>query len=488
MEVITIKKLVFCLCVFYFILSGYTISMAAGVNLSDTPSSWAVEQVNAAISRNLVPQNLQSNYTRTTTRAEFAALAVALFETVTSREIAERMEFNDTNDINVQKMGGLGVVIGMGDGSFAPHSTLTREQAAVMLSRLAEAVGNPVPRPNSPVTFTDRAQISSWAITSVEQVQTVGVMMGIGNGMFSPQGNYTREQSIVTILRLFEWLTESERNVSNVQVQYVADEILMQWESMAELFHTFVDLSQLDSYHEFVEFEEENMPRIAIRTDVPLRNFHFVEVDFGPEYTMEFMRANIIYSKDRLTPDVPFVVTFLNRGTLPHRGIVFFDEEHQDYRFFSIMKSGYDDSLFLLEANSGLLRSPRTAVTGILQDPTRAWVEITASIVTGWSHELQELTWDTQVLNAEDANRVFEILSTMNAFEVLTPFHQEGQHSDPVYAIEITFADGGTESISTTTSGVHFFRFTDTFGNHNDPGYVMGQSETLSEILATFFP
>ena len=454
----------------------------------DTPSSWAVEQVNAAITRNLVPQNLQSNYTRTTTRAEFAALAVALFETVTGREISERMEFNDTNDINVQKMGGLGVVVGMGEGNFAPHSTLTREQAAVMLARLAEAIGNPLPQPNSSDRFSDRAQISSWAIRAVEQVQTVGVMMGIGNNMFSPQGNYTREQSIVTILRLFEWLTESERDgARNVQVQYVADEFLRQWGSMAELFHTYIDLSQLNSYHEFVEFEEENTPRIVIWADVPLRDFYFVEVDFSPEYTMEFMFAHIIYPKDELSPDVPFVVTFLNRGTIPHRGIVFFDEEYQDHRFFSIMKSGYDNSLSLLESDSGLLRSTRAAVTGILQNPTRAWVEITASNVTGWSPELEELTWDTQVLNAEDANRVFEILSNMNAFEVLNPFHQEGQHSDPVFAIEITFADGGTESISTTASGVHFFRFTGTFGNHNDPGFVIGQSEALSEILATYF-
>lgn len=168
------------------------------------PSGWAEAQVGEAIALGLVPQHLQSQYTRAATRAEFAALAVALYETVTGREITGRMTFNDTEDINVQKMGYLGVVEGVGGGNFAPNNPLTREQAAVMLARLANASGQPLP-PMAP-TFADNAQISSWALESVGQVQGVGIMGGIGNNLFSPRGDYTREQSIVTMLRLFHVL------------------------------------------------------------------------------------------------------------------------------------------------------------------------------------------------------------------------------------------------------------------------------------------
>jgi len=164
-------------------------------------SGWATEQVNAAIAAGLVPRHLQIQFTQATTRAEFAALAVALYETVTDREITGRMTFNDTDDINVQKAGYLGVVQGVGGGNFAPNNPLTREQAAVMLARLANAVGHPLP-PSAP-TFADSAQISSWAMESVGQMQASGIMGGIGNNLFSPGGQYTREQSIVTMLRLF---------------------------------------------------------------------------------------------------------------------------------------------------------------------------------------------------------------------------------------------------------------------------------------------
>jgi len=168
----------------------------------EQPSGWAAESVSAAIYHGLVPLNLQMHFTETTTRAEFAALAVALHEVITGVEIEERMTFNDTDDVNVQKMGALGVVLGTGYGDFLPYDTLTREQAAVMLTRLADVLERPLPWIEA--EFIDNDMISSWAIEAVGRVQATGIMEGVGGGMFSPWGPYTREQSIVTILRMFD--------------------------------------------------------------------------------------------------------------------------------------------------------------------------------------------------------------------------------------------------------------------------------------------
>lgn len=169
---------------------------------TDQPSSWAAEQVNAAVAAGIVPEALQSGYTRTATRAEFCALAVGLYETVTGSEIAERAVFSDTNDLNVQKMAGLGVVNGVGDGIFDPNGQLTREQAAAILVRLADAMGRPLPE--AAPSFADNASIAAWAADAVGRVQAAGVMDGTGGNQFSPQASYTREQSILTAYRLFE--------------------------------------------------------------------------------------------------------------------------------------------------------------------------------------------------------------------------------------------------------------------------------------------
>jgi hypothetical protein len=56
--------------------------------------------------------------------------------------------------------------------------------------------------PQSP-TFSDNSAISSWAFDSVGQIQAVGIMGGVGNNNFAPQSPYTREQSIATIMRLY---------------------------------------------------------------------------------------------------------------------------------------------------------------------------------------------------------------------------------------------------------------------------------------------
>ncbi|MBM6927133.1 S-layer homology domain-containing protein [Pseudoflavonifractor phocaeensis] len=168
----------------------------------EQPSSWAAQQVNAAISAGIVPASLQSKYTQTATRAEFCALAVAMYETVTGTEITDRLTFADTSDPNVEKMAALGVVNGTGGNNFSPNDPLNREQAATILARLSDALGKPISA--SAPTFNDNASISSWAFDSVGQVQAAKIMEGTGGNNFSPAVGYSREQCIITMMRLYD--------------------------------------------------------------------------------------------------------------------------------------------------------------------------------------------------------------------------------------------------------------------------------------------
>ena len=173
------------------------------VHAADTPSSWAVEEVNKAISAKLVPAALQSNYVNPTTRAEFCALTVALYEEINGT-ITGRVTFTDTNDVNVEKMASLNVVSGVGNNKFDPGAMLTREQAATMLARLADALGKPIAKKTA--AFNDDYDISSWALEAVGQMQSSGIMGGVGNNLFQPKGTYTREQCILTSLRTYNYI------------------------------------------------------------------------------------------------------------------------------------------------------------------------------------------------------------------------------------------------------------------------------------------
>ena len=156
--------------VIHFLVNIVADATITAPNLT-TASGWAHDSINQAFALGLIPAALQNNYTANATRAEFAALAVALYETITGTEITGRMQFNDTSDINVEKMGYLEVVGGVGEGNFAPDSGLTRQEAAVMLARMATILGQPLPQ--AAPTFADNSQISSWALDAVGQMQHI---------------------------------------------------------------------------------------------------------------------------------------------------------------------------------------------------------------------------------------------------------------------------------------------------------------------------
>jgi hypothetical protein len=183
-------------------------------------SEWLESDVNNAAEHGLIPDvlmfyppnSIKRNQLNTYTpyqgyinRAQFCALAVQFYETVTGIEISERRYFADTSDINIEKIGGLGVVTGVGNDRFDPNGIISREQAAVILTRLAERLGQPLAEYTN--TFSDSRDISAWAAMQIGQVQGVGVMGGTGNNRFSPKQAVTIEESIAVIARLYDILT-----------------------------------------------------------------------------------------------------------------------------------------------------------------------------------------------------------------------------------------------------------------------------------------
>ena len=208
------KKYIAILLVFAVCLSFYSIGALASDEDTagqtaggDIPSNWAVLEVEEAIGLGLVPSSLQASYTSATTRAEFAELAVIMYEKTKGEEIVfEEGVFPDTDSEIANKAFAIGVVDGI-SGLFAGDGSLNREQAATMLARLAKALDTPLPVVG--MNFPDGAAVSDWAKEAVGQVQGAKIMAGLDNGTFSPKGQYQRQQSIATILRLNSYISDA---------------------------------------------------------------------------------------------------------------------------------------------------------------------------------------------------------------------------------------------------------------------------------------
>ncbi len=98
----------------------------------------------------------------------------------------------------------LGIIQGRGDGNWDEYSSITRQEAAVMLARTYRAYGGKVPKTLTALTFTDRDDIADWAMADVQLMNHLGIMTGIEDNRFDPMGSYTSEQCLVTLLRLHE--------------------------------------------------------------------------------------------------------------------------------------------------------------------------------------------------------------------------------------------------------------------------------------------
>lgn len=183
------------------------------------PSDWAFPEYSDAMALGLVPESLTDLHRQPISRLEFCRLAMQTLRTATgldNESLVERyalpgppVTFTDCSDPDVLAAAAIGAVRGMGDGTFRPGNSITRQDAAVLLLQSAEALGLTF-EPTDGLLYSDWGSIApyaqpavAWASRIRDGVSANPVMAGIGGGLFDPHGHYTREQAILTLLRLY---------------------------------------------------------------------------------------------------------------------------------------------------------------------------------------------------------------------------------------------------------------------------------------------
>ena len=197
---------------------------------AEAPSSWAKSAVDTARNAGIVPEQVDQAYTQSITRADFCALAAAVYRTWEKSGNVKFVEktavsFSDTKDEDVLLCASLGVVNGVGNGKFAPQQQLTRQQAASMLHRLGNLRKDAKDsvKDRMPHVFADGADIQAWARSDVYWAYNSGVMNGVSGNRFAPNNSYTHEQSIATMLRLYDTKYAEVPSESEVKYTVVVD-------------------------------------------------------------------------------------------------------------------------------------------------------------------------------------------------------------------------------------------------------------------------
>ena len=209
---------------------GADIDAVAGLNakVPASGSEWANEELEKADAMGLIPDCLDgADLTQDITRAEFAAVAVKVYEALSGTPAIPIVNnpFTDCNDVEVLKAYNIGAVNGTSATTYDPDALLNREQAATMLTRVFKkitlagwtlATDSQFTLPyTKPAAFADDKDISAWAKDSVYFMAANGIINGVGGGKFAPKNvtteeqatgyaNATREQALLIAVRMVE--------------------------------------------------------------------------------------------------------------------------------------------------------------------------------------------------------------------------------------------------------------------------------------------
>ena len=99
-----------------------------------------------------------------------------------------------------------GITEGVGEDRFAPAATVTREQMVTFLYRYAKKYGADVTSGDKWESFTDHAQVSSYAREAMGWAVKTGLVEGTGNQQLSPRYPLLREQCAQLLVRFEEIL------------------------------------------------------------------------------------------------------------------------------------------------------------------------------------------------------------------------------------------------------------------------------------------
>jgi hypothetical protein len=135
------------------------------------------------------------------TRAEFVKIVNNAFGFIETAEIT----FIDVDEENwyyeeIQKAFKEGDIIGISETEFAPEDYITREQVAIIMSRLLDLEGNE----KGADIFYDSSQISSWAKEYVGAVAEYNIIKGYEDNTFKPQNNIKRAEALVLLDRVLK--------------------------------------------------------------------------------------------------------------------------------------------------------------------------------------------------------------------------------------------------------------------------------------------
>lgn len=184
--------------IFYLVMMlvvGVMLSQVVAAGPEDVEGHWAGAAIGKWTERRMIRGYPDGSFRPDApiTRAEFVVLINRLFGYMTEDSVI----FSDVGDedwfaLDVRRAAGY--MQGYPDGTFRPNESISRQEVAAVLVRVAELEEGGV------IPFSDR--IPEWSRPYVAAAVKAGLVKGYPDGTFKPENGITRAESVVIMDRL----------------------------------------------------------------------------------------------------------------------------------------------------------------------------------------------------------------------------------------------------------------------------------------------
>ncbi len=170
-----------------------------------TKDMWMFEYVSELSKKGVVSGYEDGSFRpeKTITREEFVKL---ICEAAQIKNENAKFDFDDIETSRwsykyIAAAVNAGIVNGISKNTFAPVENITRQDAAVIISRV---LGEKEAKASK--TFADADSVSAYAINAVEILSSLGILTGDNSGNFRPQDSLTRAETCALISRFIKFL------------------------------------------------------------------------------------------------------------------------------------------------------------------------------------------------------------------------------------------------------------------------------------------
>ena len=170
---------------------------------NDVKSHWAKNDIMAMYNAGIVSGVTATSFEpdRNITRAEFATLVAKALKLPEGDAKFADVNSSDWFASVVASVASAGLMQGDGE-NFRPNDTITREEMAVIVVKAYEKLGKEIK--TGELSFSDKAEISAWAVDYVGSAYATGLIAGMSETEFAPKAPATRAQSASLLSRVIK--------------------------------------------------------------------------------------------------------------------------------------------------------------------------------------------------------------------------------------------------------------------------------------------